>query len=316
MRLVSSTAQGKLRPVFIGTAGLRPGWGVLIFISMFMALALAARAAMHGHMGFPKGEIAPRVELLLEGIQVAAVLALTAIMGWIEGKPFWAYGLAGPRAAAHFFWGLPGGALCLSALVGVLAAGGYIAFGGLALHGLPRILGYGLVWLAGFTLTGVTEEALFRGYLQTTLARGIGFWPAAVLLSLLFAVSHLQNGGETLAGVTQVLVAGLVLCFLLWVSGSLWLSIGFHAAWDWAQSYLYGTPDSGMMMQGHMLITHAIGDVRLSGGAVGPEGSWLASPIMVAGAVVLVWAMRRAGFFSDAAPAIAAPPAGDGAVLC
>ena len=316
MRIVSSTARSKLRHVFIGANGLRPGWGVLIFISMFMALALAARVAMHGHMGFPKGEIAPRVELLLEGIQVAVVLALTAIMGWIEGKPVWAYGLAGPRAAAHFLWGLLGGALCLSVLVGVLAAGGYIAFGGLALHGLPRILGYGLVWLAGFTLTGVTEEALFRGYLQTTLARGIGFWPAAMLLSLLFAVSHLQNGDETLAGVTQVLAAGLVLCFLLWVSGSLWLSIGFHAAWDWAQSYLYGTPDSGMMMQGHLLITHAVGDVRLSGGAVGPEGSWLSSPIMIAGALALVWAMRRAGFFAAVVPASAVPPAGDGTVVC
>lgn len=181
------------RWVFVGDGGLRPGWGVAIFVAMFLALALAARWAMHGHLGFPKGEVTLGTELKLEGVQAAAVLALTAVMGWIEGRAFRTYGLAGPRPGTRFLCGLAGGAACLSALLGVLAAAGYILFDGVALHALARIIGYGLVWLAGFSLTGLTEAALFRGYLQTKLTRGIGFWPAAVLLSVLFAATHLQN---------------------------------------------------------------------------------------------------------------------------
>jgi membrane protease YdiL (CAAX protease family) len=55
---------------------------------------------------------------------------------------------------------------------------------------------------------GIREEALFRGYLQATLTRGIGFWPAAVVLSLLFGAGHLANAGETVSGVSGVMVQG------------------------------------------------------------------------------------------------------------
>jgi hypothetical protein len=43
---------------------------------------------------------------------------------------------------------------------------------------------YSRGWL--FWLTGLFEGSLLRGYLQFTLARGIGFWWAALLLSLGF----------------------------------------------------------------------------------------------------------------------------------
>jgi hypothetical protein len=60
-------------------------------------------------------------------------------------------------------------------------------------------------------------------------------------------------------------------------------------AWDWAQSFLYGVPDSGLLLQGRLFATHAHGNPLLSGGTDGPEGSILCIPIMLLVIVVLLF---------------------------
>jgi hypothetical protein len=94
-----------------------------------------------------------------------------------------------------------------------------------------------------------------------------------------------------------VIVHGLFYCLLLRLSGSLWLGIGFHAAWNWAQSYLYGTAQSGHLMQGHLFVARARGDALFSGGSAGPEGSLLGLPVQAIGLLVFLWAVKRAGLF-------------------
>jgi hypothetical protein len=123
------------------------------------------------------------------------------------------------------------------------------------------------------------------------------------VLSLLFAVAHMANSGESTLGLVGVVTAGLMLCLLLRVSGSLWLSIGWHTGWDWSQSYLYGTPDSGLMMKGHLFVSHAVGNPLFSGGATGPEASLLALPGALGGLLALVWVGQRLRLFGGAAPA-------------
>jgi membrane protease YdiL (CAAX protease family) len=43
-----------------------------------------------------------------------------------------------------------------------------------------------------------------RGYLQHTLSPGIGFWWAALLLSVVFALGHVDNSGESPLGIVDV----------------------------------------------------------------------------------------------------------------
>jgi hypothetical protein len=78
----------------------------------------------------------------------------------------------------------------------------------------------------------------------------------------------------------------------LWRTGSLWWGIGWHMAWDWGQSFLYGVPDSGGLMQGRLFATHALGNPRLSGGSDGPEGSILCAPILLLTILVLLYTHR------------------------
>jgi membrane protease YdiL (CAAX protease family) len=283
----------RIRWVFIGSQGIRAGWSALIFVSIFIAQMIFSRRLILGHAPMPRGPVPPYLAFLFESYQLAAALIATAIMAWIERRALWSYGLAGRGPAKLFLAGWLSGLFCLSALIGVLHAQGFLVIEGLALHG-SAILHYALLWLLIFTMVGVGEEIVNRGYLLSTLARWIGFWPAAVLTSIAFGAGHLMNYGESAAGIAQVVAAGLAWCVLLRVTGSLWAGIGFHAAWDWAQSYLYGTGDSGWMMQGHLLATHAAGDPRLSGGTVGPEGSLLAAPLVIAGPLALALALRAA----------------------
>jgi hypothetical protein len=54
-----------------------------------------------------------------------------------------------------------------------------------------------------------------------------------------------------------------------------------HAAWDWGESFFYGVPDSGAVAQGHLLNSSLHGANWLTGGTVGPEGSWLVFPVLL-----------------------------------
>ena len=296
MRL-SAGDKARLRSVFLGPQGIRTGWSLLIFATLMIPLVLITSIFRLDYPSLFTGEIAPRTSLLIEAVQVFFIVGATAVTGRIEGRAVWSYyGLAGQRPVAKLLAGWTGGLACLSLVVGVLYAGGFLAFDGWALHGLP-ILGYGLIWLLVFLLVGIREEVMFRGYLQATLTRGLGFWPAAILVSVLFGAGHIPNAGETVVGIIGVMIRALLYCFLLRLTDSLWLGIGFHAAWDWAQSFLYGTPQSGHLMQGHLFSTHPLGALLMSGGSVGPEGSLLWAPPLVLGLLVFFWALRRAGLF-------------------
>lgn len=174
------------------------------------------------------------------------------------GKRFW----------AGVTWGFLGITLLLVILRGLHA----FDFGHVVLHGI-RIARFGLFWGAMFLLVGFFEEFFLRGYTQFTLARGVGFWPAAVLLSAVFGAAHLKNAGEAWTGALAAGFIGLFFCLTLSRTGSLWFAVGFHAAWDWGESFFYSVPDSGQVSPGHLLSSSFHGSRWITGGSVGPEGS-------------------------------------------
>lgn len=122
--------------------------------------------------------------------------------------------------------------------------------------------------------------------LHLAKASSAGFWNAAWFTSTLFGFAHTGNNGENWIGIFAAAFIGFVFCVSVWVTGSAWWAIGCHAAWDWAETYFYGTADSGLVAPGHFLSTTPAGNPLWSGGADGPEGSLLVIPIVL---LVLVW---------------------------
>jgi uncharacterized protein len=145
----------------------------------------------------------------------------------------------------------------------------------------------------------------------STLTKGIGFWPAAIVLSAVFGFSHLGNSGENWLGIFNASAGGLLFCLLLRRSGDLWMPIGFHASWDWTQSYFYGVADSGHVLPGHLLGSNFFGPRWLTGGTVGPEGS-----VLLTFLVVLFWLGISAGMrkaqYPDGMPSNSRPLASSG----
>jgi hypothetical protein len=112
-------------------------------------------------------------------------------------------------------------------------------------------------------------------------APSASFWQAAWLTSTLFGFIHTFNHGENWIGIFAAAAVGFVFCVSVKLTGSAWWAIGCHAAWDWAETYFYGTADSGYVANGHYLTATPVGKALWSGGSDGPEGSLLVLPVLL-----------------------------------
>ncbi len=285
------------RWIFIGNDGIRAGWSALIFIAIFIALEFIAALPIFTfiHFRVERGAAQPaHVALVQEAVQAILVLLATFIMSRIEKRPVTIYGYSGRARFVRFLSGIVCGLTAISLLVGALWKSRLLAFDGSSLGGFLAWK-YAIAWAVAFIFVGIFEESLLRGYLQFALARGIGFWWAAIILSTTFGAIHGSNPGESPVGLFAAAAIGLVFCLSLWYTGSLWWAIGFHAAWDWGETYFYGTSDSGMIAQGHLFSEHPTGSLLWTGGATGPEGSLLIVPLILAIALLMwLWWGRRA----------------------
>ena len=272
--------EDRIGTLFVGQQGIRPGWRWLIFLGIFLACAgVLILAAVSTHLlrlsGTQPGAQSFTVSFVLiqEGILVIALFVAAFVMSKIERRPMAQYGLPASEAFGSRFWiGCAWGFLSITGTMLLIAVLHGFSFGSVALSG-RTLVGYALAWALAFLLTGFSEEFLFRGYSQFTLAGGMGFWPAAIFLSLLFGAGHLGNAGEAWPGALAAAYIGFFFCFTLRRTGNIWFAVGLHAAWDYGETFIYGVPDSGFVAPGHLLNSSFHGPRWLTGGKVGPEAS-------------------------------------------
>jgi membrane protease YdiL (CAAX protease family) len=277
-----------LHKTFIGPNGLRAGWRILIFVALFVAQGKVLNIVLHRipavvamHKGLPPDVMTPGVLMFDEGLSVALLLLTAFWMTLIEKRSFADYYLPINEAFGKRFWqGVPYGFAMLSALMAIIAAlhgfsiQGFVTAGAVALK-------FALLYAIGFFFVGMTEEFLMRGYLQSALGSGIGFWPAALVLSFLFGLGHIQNIGEDWFGAVMAGSFGILAAFALFRTGNIWFAIGMHLGWDWGETFFYGVPDSGLKGTNYLLNGVLRGPHWISGGSVGPEGSVFALVVLL-----------------------------------
>jgi membrane protease YdiL (CAAX protease family) len=71
-----------------------------------------------------------------------------------------------------------------------------------------------------------TEEVMFRGVFQNAYSRRVGFF-AVVLTGAIFGLMH----GDLLSSINGVL-AGIIICYIYYKTGSIWNTIAFHAVFN------------------------------------------------------------------------------------
>jgi uncharacterized protein len=289
--------RGKLRRIFTGPEGLRAGWRILLFWVIFAA-ALAAglwlmKRWIHASPASLKS-IPPRFLLLAECAPLAAMAVATFAIAKVEHRSPFAYGLRDGAGVKRLVCGIASGFFAISVLVATLWSLGFLHLTAAESQGAVALKN-GLAWALAFLMVALVEELTLRGYFQHALARKLGFWWATLITSLLFGAIHGINQGETAVGLFMAMAFGFIACLSLWYTGSLWWVIGCHVGWDWGQSFVYGVRDSGLQTQGALLAAQPVGNVWLSGGNTGPEGSLFVIPVLIAMAALMWLSWRRAG---------------------
>ncbi|PRY21941.1 hypothetical protein CLV70_1186 [Pseudosporangium ferrugineum] len=140
------------------------------------------------------------------------------------------------------------------------------------------------------------EELLFRGVLFRIVEERAGTLVAAIASSAVFGAVHLVNPEATVWGAFAIAVEmGLLTAGCFALTRRLWLPIGFHLGWNFAQSGIFGATVSGSDgTAGGLLRGVTQGPVLVSGGAFGPEASVFAVLVGgLAGGAMLALARRR-----------------------
>jgi uncharacterized protein len=287
-----------IRPDWAGRAkalGLAMAW-VVLWVGLFLATSyglvfvglLPADTLRAAH----PADITPgQIELAHVALAVVTV-ATTLIMVSLTREKLTRFGFAPLGAGRDFSIGLASGLLLMPVTLGLMAALGGFRFGAVALP-LGRIVLEAPKYAVIFLLVAVAEELWFRSFTLVQLSRALSFWPAAILMSALFLLSHTANVGENPLGLLAAALVGLVLAWSFRRTGALWFAIGFHTSWDYAESFLFGVPDSGGVLPNALTRPSMHGADWLTGGSAGPEGSLLVYPALLLLALVVRFVLPR-----------------------
>lgn len=195
-----------------------------------------------------------------------------------------------PKALRRLLIGLGAGFAVFSAAVaGAALLGVYHVDGrGDLSQLLPALIGAAL-WPA------VNEELLFRGILFRWLEEWGGSWVALLLTSALFGCAHLLNpNASPIAAIGIAFEAGVMLGAAYMLTRSLWLPMGLHAAWNFAQGEIYDIPVSGLPVHG-MVSARLSGPPLLTGNGFGLEASLIAIVVATLFGLWLLWMAIRKG---------------------
>ena len=274
-----------------GPNGLRAGWRLLIFFAILLPLSYGVSRSvdalvprMHADFSTPLDDVL-RLDLL-----VLPLLIATWIMGRIERRTFADFGLPWRRAFGRQFWqGAAFSFASFTVLLLLMRLAGVFSSGPIALNGFD-VWKYAAAWAVLLFLGALLEDFLYRGYLLFTLTTGIGFWPAAIVTSFLMGGMHYFNPAGHGLGPVSATMYCLVTCLVLRRTGDLWMPLGIHSAWAWAEVYFYGVPDSGFPANGHLFNASFHGNPLLTGGGFGPEASIFTLVLLaIWGVIFSVW---------------------------
>lgn len=272
-----------MKKVFFNSQGLRAGWRLIIFVAIFEVLETGVYWVVEKLLHPKEGPMFEPVTLIgAEVIGLVLVLIATWVMSRLEHRPFRQYGIPGVHHAfgRNFWVGAGWGLGSTSLLVALIAAfGGYRVLG-LAIHDTSLVY-FTVLWLIANLLIGFSEELQFRAYLLATASDGIGFWAASILLSIGFGALHyFFKPHERWEDFASTGLLGLFMCLTLRRTGSLAWAIGFHAAFDFANLFVWSGQNAGEFAVGHLLKVSWDGPQWVTGGLLGPEASRLVFPVI------------------------------------
>jgi len=273
---------------------LKAAWSALWRITTFFIVwgILLAPAFVLTTRGQEVGDPtkSPLARLGLEAIVTAtAILAAGLVLRFVDRLAFSRLGLGGRHSVPLFGVGLLLGLCMLATAVLSLWLLGNATVDSTARVPLTALVISGIAVF----LNSVTQEVLFQGYVLQTVERYSRPLVAVPASAALFALMHgpaIQ--ASALAGL-NIFLAGFLLGTAYVFTRSLWLPIGIHFGWNFAQGPLLGMAVSGHQLGTGSQVVILQGPRVLAGGTFGLEGGVLATAVTIVGIATLFAAFGR-----------------------
>jgi len=233
-------------------------------------------------------EIASAINIVfMVGIDIALVVGAWVTLRWIDRRPFAVLGMGfSIKGAKEFLAGFAFGSLYLTVVFLILWMADLVdvTVGGMDSQTLESMVRY----LVVFAAAGILEELVNRGYLFQAFIEGTRAWIAILVFSLVFSLGHIFNEDFSWVGGLCLFSHGVLFGLAYFKTRSLWVPIGIHVAWNWAQGPLWGMNVSGTTIANSFLVSVPKGPELLSGGSFGAEGSLITLAI-TAGLILYIW---------------------------
>jgi len=277
-----------------GTRIFGLAWRLVLYAALLIVgirgLSMLVKAVLHRldvHFTHPDGARPVESLILSQLVILVAAVVATAVLVRTDRERATPMLPVSARGGARFLQGLSWGVAGMAVLMGLIAWFGGYRITGVALSG-TTLARYATLWAGAAAVNGLAENLAVLGYPLLRTAKTLGFVPAILLMSALFAAAHMGNPGENPLGLASVFLTAVLLAASIWRTGDLWLSAGIHAGLVLAEDFLFSVPDSGEVYTGHLVTSQFSGPAWLTGGAAGPEGSVLIFPLLLMG-LALLW---------------------------
>jgi membrane protease YdiL (CAAX protease family) len=143
--------------------------------------------------------------------------------------------------------------------------------------------------------TAIWEEVTFRGLLFRVTEQTFGTWIGVLASAVVFGAVHGLNPNASLAAsIAIILESGVLLAAAYFATRTLWLPIGLHFGWNFAEDFIFGVRMSGHAARPAIVEGTLTGSPLWTGGDYGLESSiWAIGMAAIMSAILIVIAVRR-----------------------
>jgi membrane protease YdiL (CAAX protease family) len=282
---------------------IRQGWlRVVLFGVVFCVLTLlvvipAAVLVAGVSVDELKSSFFPTLEGLLTGNYlwlmillelVIAVISVGIFRLWIDRKGLKDLGWSPEGFTGEAVIGLFMGPAIIGIAALLMLLAGHLDWTDIVWDPSSLFVSLGLMAIIAFS-----EELVFRGYILGNLMESFSNkWVALIISAVLFAGFHFTSPAIHTLAVINLFLAGLLLGANYLYTRNLWFSFFFHFSWNFFQGPILGFRVSGLTFPS-LLQAETKGDLFITGGDFGLEGSILTTVTAFIAFFLVVWAFER-----------------------
>jgi len=269
---------------------IKQGWlRVLLFCVFYFILIVANSIPLIFLIKSIKGNT-DNLEQLLNGeflwlsLLIAAVSALIAVFVFRKLIDRKSLGSMGFHISGYWSDALSGFLLALSILgIGsiILYFSKHLQWTDIIFSGRDLFIELGMLLIVAFY-----EEMVFRGYILNNLMESFNKWIALIISAILFTLFHIDNPSINAIPFVNIFLAGILLGINYVYTRNLWFAILFHFGWNFFQGPVLGYKISGFNLP-TLLQTELKGDLLLTGGDFGFEGSIFSTGLIIIAILLL-----------------------------